>query len=72
MGAFTRGDTQKCMQAADFSSSSKDRCMDFLTTSNLIKDIHTAINLTRINITLTSVGILEAQSQGHHACTVAG
>lgn len=46
--------------------------MDFLTTSNLIKDTLMAINLTPINITHISVGILEAQSQGHHACTVAG
>lgn len=46
--------------------------MDFLTTSNLIKDILTAINLTPTNLTPISVGILEAQSQGHHACMVAG
>lgn len=46
--------------------------MDFLTTSNLTKDILTATNLTPTNITLISVGILEGQSQGRHACTVAG
>lgn len=46
--------------------------MDFLTTSNLIKDILTAINLTPTNLTLISVGILEAQSQDRHACMVAG
>lgn len=46
--------------------------MDFSTTNNLTKDILTVTNLTPTNITLISVGILEAQSQGHHACTVAG
>lgn len=71
--AFTRGDTQTCMQAVDFSSSrGKDQCMDFLTTSNLIKDILTAINPTPTNITPISVGILEGQSQGHHAYMAAG
>lgn len=74
MGAFTLGATRTCMQAADFSSSSssKDPCMDFLTTNNLIKDILMAINLTPTNLTLISVGILGAQSQGLHACMVAG
>lgn len=46
--------------------------MDFLTTSNLTKGIHMATNLTPTNLTLISVGILEAQSQAHHACMVAG
>lgn len=46
--------------------------MDFLTTNNLIKDILTATSLTPTNTTLISVGILEAQSQDHHACMVAG
>ncbi len=72
--AFTRGATRTCMQAADFNSSSsnKDPCMDFLTTSNLIKDILTAISLTHTNLILILVGISEAQSQDHHACMVAG
>lgn len=61
------------MQVEDCSSSSsKDPSMDFLTTSNLIKDILMAINLIPTNLTLISVGILEAQSQDHHACMVAG
>lgn len=46
--------------------------MDFLTTSNLTKGILTAINLTPTNLTLISVEILEAQSQDHHVCMVAG
>lgn len=73
MEAFTHGATQTCMQVVDCSSNnSKDPCMDFLTTSNLIKDILTAINLTPTNLTLILVGILGAPSQGHHACMVAG
>lgn len=46
--------------------------MDFLTTSNLIKDTLTATNLTPTNITLISVGISGAQNLDHHACMVAG
>ena len=58
------------MRAVDFSSS-KDPCMDFLTT-NLIKDIHTATNRTPTNTTLILAGISGAQSQGHPVCMVAG
>lgn len=71
MEAFILGATRTCMQPVDFSSS-KDPCMDFLTTSNLIKDILMAISPTPTNITLTSVGISEAPSQAHHACMVPG
>lgn len=74
MVAFIPGATQTCMQAADSSSnsSSKDPCMDFITTSNLIKAIPMATSLTLINTILISVGTLEAQTQPHPACMVAG
>lgn len=46
--------------------------MDFITTSNLIKAIPMATSLTLINTILISVGTLEAQTQPHPACMVAG
>lgn len=71
MVGFTLGGTQTCIQGVE-SSSSKDPCMDFLTTSNLIKDTRMPINLTLTNITLILVGILVAQIQDHHAYMEAG
>ena len=64
------------MRAADFNNNSRnsnrDPCMDFLTTSNLIKATLTAISRTRTNTTLTSAGASEAQTQAHPACMEAG